>query len=262
MNKNEWTRELNSVEIAVGVISTLVVFVVLFVCMSKKEMAPTSSETTATEATTASTVAASTDSKITEATPAPEDFVSVFAKVAGESIAQEANDILVNQIGFSEVEFVERIDETSNYEILADGIHVVITAMDGYYRVFMPNQSRIFYEDGQVLMTAVEYQDTIIDQDSKSAYYIIAKEIVSQQLKNPRSADFPSFTFSTQDISFTKTGTVITVQSYVDAKNSFGATVRSQWLVQFIPIDMDTYTYETTYININGDKSGTYTEIK
>lgn len=190
------------------------------------------------------------------------DFLTIFSRVVGEDVANGANDVLVNQIGFSELEYEQRLGDTSNYEIIADGTDMVITAMQDYYRVFIPNTSNVFYEDGEVLMTAEEYNDKKISYDDAIVYYIMAQEIIEQNLVNPKSADFPSMAFSGGDIGFAKTGDVITVQSYVDAKNSFNAVVRSNWTVQFIPIDMTTYTYETTYINIDGNTTGTYTETK
>lgn len=190
-----------------------------------------------------------------------EDFMTVFSEIVGEEIANGANEVLVKQIGFTEIEFVKQIDGTSNYEITADGIDMVITAMQDYYRVFIPNTSHVFYEDGEALMTLEQYKEKTISHNDAIVYYIMAQDIISQNLVNPNSADFPSINFNSQDIGFAKTGDIITVQSYVDAKNSFNAKVRSNWTVQFIPLDMNEYTYEVTYISIDGNKAGTYTDI-
>lgn len=202
----------------------------------------------------------STENDTQEETRSDRDFISVLSGEVGDDVAKEVDSIL-NQIGFTEIEYEQQLGETSNYEIVADGIHLVITVMEDYYRVFIPYTSYIFYEEGQVVMTAEEYKDKNIDNNDAIVYYIMAQDIISQSLVNPNSADFPSLTFNAADIAFAKTGDVITVQSYVDAKNALNATVRSNWTVQFIPLDMDTYTYEVTYINIGGDKVGTYTEI-
>lgn len=192
----------------------------------------------------------------------PENFLASFANATNQSTADVVNDVLLNKIGFQDISFSQKLGETSNYEIVADGTYVVVTAIDDYCRVFIPNTSYVFYDDGDVLMTASDFESSIISENDKITYYIMAKEIITDNLVNPASADFPSLTFSPQDIGFAKTGDVITVQSYVDAKNALNATIRSKWTVQFIPIDFDTYTYNTTYINIDGESSGTYTEIE
>lgn len=191
-----------------------------------------------------------------------EDFLTAFSKVAGEEVANGANDVLINQIGFTEIEFKQQLGDTFNYEITADGMEMVITAMQDYYRVFIPNTSKVFYEDGNVILSAEKFNNSRINYNDAITYYIMAQEIVEQNLVNPRSADFPSLTFSAGEIGFAKTGDVITVQSYVDAKNLFNAVVRSNWTVQFIPLDMTTYSYKTTYVNIDGNESGTYTKTQ
>lgn len=191
-----------------------------------------------------------------------EDFLTVFTDVVGSTTAELVNDVLLNQIGFQNISFSQKLGETSNYEIVADGTYMVVTAMDDYCRVFIPNTSYVFYDDGDIILTASDFDNSRVKESDKAIYYIMAQEIITNNLVNPASADFPSLTFSPQDIGFAKTGDVITVQSYVDAKNALNATVRSNWTVQFIPIDSDTYTYDTTYINIDGESSGTYTEIE
>lgn len=188
-------------------------------------------------------------------------FVSDFANIVGADIANGAYDVLANQIGFKNLTFDSQMGETSNYKFYGDGTAMVITAMNDYYRVFIPSTDYIFYEDGEVLLTAEEYADTQIDQYDSYAYYIIAQDIITQCLKDPNTADFPSAVTHPEEIAFAKTGDVITVQSYVDSKNSLGATVRSQWTVQFIPTDLSTYSYEMKYINIDGESIGEYTEV-
>lgn len=187
-------------------------------------------------------------------------FLIDFKSVTNEKIANGAYDVLKNQIGFLEVEFKEQLGDTSNYEITGDGTYMVITAMEGCYRVFIPDTSYIFYEDGKVIMTAEEFGNMMISNDDAIIYYIIAQDIVCQNLKNSNSANFPSINFSSQDIFMKKIDDIITVQSYVDAKNSFNIKVRSNWTVQFIITDKDSFSYELKYINIDGQSSGTYTE--
>lgn len=55
---------------------------------------------------------------------------------------------------------------------------------------------------------------------------------------------------------------IVVVQSYVDAKNDFNAKVRANWIVEFRVIDMDTYSCEAIYINIDGEEVGTFIELK
>lgn len=62
--------------------------------------------------------------------------------------------------------------------------------------------------------------------DYKYSAYNYSKDLVKEKLKSPSSADFPLY-----DESFvTKKGDTYTVIAYVDAKNSFGAEVRTNYV--------------------------------
>ena len=186
-------------------------------------------------------------------------FVDEMKTLTSESIANGAYDVLTNKLGFSDVEFEQKLGDTSNYEITANGVSMVITAMDDYYRVFIPDTSYVLYEDGNVLMNAQDIADRTINWADRISYYLMAQEFIKDCLNNPSSAKFPSINTSS-DIGMSKNGDMITVQGYVDCKNAFNATVRSNYTVQFNVIDMDSYSYEPLYVNIDGDEAGEYTD--
>ena len=204
------------------------------------------------ETTELSTTEAETDISVLS-------FVDEMKTLTSESIANGAYDVLTNKLGFSDVEFEQKLGDTSNYEITANGVSMVITAMDDYYRVFIPDTSYVLYEDGNVLMNAQDIADRTINWADRISYYLMAQEFIKDCLNNPSSAKFPSINTSS-DIGMSKNGDMITVQGYVDCKNAFNATVRSNYTVQFNVIDMDSYSYEPLYVNIDGDEAGEYTD--
>jgi hypothetical protein len=58
--------------------------------------------------------------------------------------------------------------------------------------------------------------------------YVMCQEFVKDQLKAPATADFPYMTNS--DVSVVSTGEGrYSVAGYVDAENSFGATLRTRY---------------------------------
>lgn len=63
----------------------------------------------------------------------------------------------------------------------------------------------------------------------KSDYQYWTQENVKQLLKAPKSADFPSIT---NGWSFGRNQYYVAVQSYVDAQNSFGAQIRSEFTLR------------------------------
>lgn len=191
-----------------------------------------------------------------------DNFLSDLGKVMDKKVAKKAYNILKKKIGFSELEYKDQLDETTNYEIVADGYYMVLTASDNVYRIFIPNSSYVFYEDGEVKMTAADFKSKTIDRSEMYSYYSIAQEIVESSLKNPKSADFPSIITHPEEISMQKDGDIVAVQSYVDAKNSFNATIRTKWMVEFKVLDLETYSYEVLYINMDGETSGEYVELE
>ena len=131
-----------------------------------------------------------------------------------------------------------------------------VVASDDIYRIWGGDFT--FYENGTVVTTKQQMEDVTISDSDRTSYYLIAKEIVMSSLKNPSSASFP---WTTDDIAFVKREDIVAVQGYVDAMNSFGSQIRSQWTVEFRIIDLSAFTYETLYINIDGQTVGTYTDI-
>ena len=190
-----------------------------------------------------------------------DSFLTALKSQLSESVANDAYNILKNDLGFENFTFIKKMDDTTNYVISANGVEVVLTASDKVYRIFIPNSDTVFYEDDTVKMTAKQYEDKQISYGDQSAYYIIAKTIVESALKNPSSAKFPSINTEAGSIAIERNGALVVVQSYVDAKNSFNATVRSNWTVEFMVYDLNNYSYDALYIEIDGEKSGEYIKL-
>lgn len=79
-----------------------------------------------------------------------------------------------------------------------------------------------FYKEGNYIAKLTDYTMTT---DEKTQVMTMSKEVTTGLLKAPSSAKFPSMT----DWKFGKENGVVTVQSYVDAQNSFGANLRSEF---------------------------------
>lgn len=57
--------------------------------------------------------------------------------------------------------------------------------------------------------------------------WVIAKHVVEEKLKSPKSAEFPYI----KEVTITRRSDSIIVKSYVDADNSFGAKIRNNFTV-------------------------------
>lgn len=190
-------------------------------------------------------------------------IVSAFMKDGlDEKVAVKAYNILKKKIGFKKIEYVERMDDTSNYEITADGNDIVMTASDKVYRIFIPDSSYVFYEDEKVKLTAKRFDETTYTQSEASAYYIMAQQIIEDGLDDPNGVKFPSQVFSPEDVAIAKDGDLIAVKSYVDVKNYYGTKVRIDWIVQYTVTDIDSYACNPNYVKIGDDSAGEYIKME
>ena len=201
------------------------------------------------------------EDKEEEPTPIPvldqhDEFITDASEFLSTDISEKLYNILLNDIGFTEIYFIGKNESgDSIWDLGCDDIGVTVTASDDVYMIWSGDYT--FYDSG-VKMTKEQFDSLHVSESDKVAYYLIAKEIVKNSLKSPKSADFP---WLMDDIGFGKNGDIVAVQGYVDAMNSFGAQIRSQWTVEFKVIDLDTYSYEVVYVNIDGESYGTYVEM-
>ena len=69
----------------------------------------------------------------------------------------------------------------------------------------------------------------------KTDYWVKAQYDVTQKLKTPSKAKFPMFS----EEFIEKKDKDVFVYSYVDSQNSFGATVRTRFMVKFVNGDLE-----------------------
>ncbi len=86
-----------------------------------------------------------------------------------------------------------------------------------------------------------------LSSDDTVLYWTIAKDEVKKRLKSPSTAKFP-FAANSEGVSITKSGDYVTVNAYVDAQNSFGAMLRSNFVVR-IRLDGTKYSVESCVID-------------
>ncbi len=131
------------------------------------------------------------------------------------------SDTILAEFGIEESEnctTVTDTDETVRYRCPADGIddfraELIDGDTFGYLQV---TYDMSFYEEWYLPMSIGE----------QSNYQIKIEETVKQLLKAPESANFPSIT---DGWGFGKNKYYVAVQSYVDAQNSFGTEIRSEF---------------------------------
>lgn len=69
----------------------------------------------------------------------------------------------------------------------------------------------------------------VTDDDTLGEVWAMTQSFVRDKLKSPKSADFP--TYGDSKVSITNSGSYYKVTGYVDAENSFGAEIRTTFLL-------------------------------
>lgn len=196
----------------------------------------------------------------TIATTAALDARSQFvfeANTAGlsEDIAGQIYDLLETKLLCTSITFISKSSAgNALWEVNVAGYALKVSAdNDGIYSVRCGSYE--MYDGELVCYTAADLalRDT---SEHRTYYAAIAKEIVKNNLKAPSTAEFPWAT----EFKMQRNGDIVAVSSYVDAQNSFGAIIRSEWTVEFrvINIDLLEYEYETLYVQIGDYTDGTF----
>lgn len=89
--------------------------------------------------------------------------------------------------------------------------------------------------------------DYILSSTEKIYFISYAQNYVKNGLKAPSTAKFPSFFLSLDDYRVTRYKGTVTVSSYVDSQNSFGAMLRSNFVVK-----IGYKTHDCEYLEIAG----------
>lgn len=86
-----------------------------------------------------------------------------------------------------------------------------------------------------------------LDASEYGTFLYLAKDAVTSGLKAPSTAKFPSLILELDQWRIGKKNNVVTIASWVDAQNGFGAMIRDQWAAQF-----DYKSQELLYLEIGG----------
>lgn len=156
----------------------------------------------------------------------------------------------LKSVGIQHIESATIIGEQSNADIGAsfkisyDGYSFVLIVIERKTDYISTGNLTLFQNGKPV----ANFNDYVIDDSEKGSYIYYAKEYVLQTLKAPSTAEFPDTLFKISDWSVSRDKDVVTVKSYVDSQNGFGAMIRSEFAVQ-----MSYSTFACYYIQVNGE---------
>lgn len=149
-----------------------------------------------------------------------------------EAIAMEN---IFKSIGIDEIGSIEADEILDEYEGAGSKGYRVKTIFSNNVILYVSSDNKIicirwadkdFYRDGNVLLN---FGDYFITWDEQNEYNIDAQKRIKALLKAPSTAKFPSI----NNWNFRKDDGKVTVQSYVDSENGFGAKLRSYFQVKY-----------------------------
>lgn len=185
------------------------------------------------EAESPATTASQENAKKLTGLPADVQRVAGLTDEQATAIAGILSDCgFATPTGFTHQDSLDNVLKpgTKGYKAKQDNIELTMYLNeDGtmhYMGAFINGDVREMYKDGQVLHRVSDYTLT---KDEWTNYEIITQKNIKALLKSPKSADFPW----PDEWKIWKDDNGIYVQSYVDAKNSFGADIRSHFQVTY-----------------------------
>lgn len=243
-----------------GCLSFFLIFMFIGFVISKcgNNSSETPLDTSSATSTTSYSTEISTATLESSTQALSEKDLFINALLTNPDVTQEAAsstyDLLI-KMGFEDISSPQNISGTI-FEVNADNLTLTITVSDKPYRILCGDYN--LYENDSVKLTKADIENHRIDSADTTYYYTITQEIVSQYLKDPTNASFGSLS----DTQMARNNPYVAVKGYVDATNSFGAVVRSNFVVEFEVIDLKNFSYNTIYVNIDGESSGKYIDLK
>lgn len=101
------------------------------------------------------------------------------------------------------------------------------------------------FENGKVVN---DINDYIFDAADEGKFIYYAEEYVKQCLISPSTAKFPGLVLERNEWKVSRKKDVVTISSYVDSQNGFGAMLRSNFIIQ-----ISYSTNECLYLELNGE---------
>jgi hypothetical protein len=210
------------------------------------------------ETTVADNQSAASDSQLkpSEASVSkePEIDKNIKAIMDGTTLNQNESEMVFNDlksVGYKSVSSIKEgigtgVDELQSYVFNCDGITTTVTIEKRKTRYIGSGNIDLFHASkGGAIDQITNYA---IPSDKESMAMILAEDFVKQGLKAPSTAEFPGRVFDRDQWKVARNKDLLQVQSYVDSENSFGAMIRSDFIVQ-----MDYETESLIYMEIGGE---------
>lgn len=144
----------------------------------------------------------------------------------------EKIDKVLKECGIDDVDMFEHDSSLDNRHTKGEkGYRITIKDLSGYVFLYIKKngdvhnvayEDSVLYKNNKQLCTL---EDFTITTDEKVDWSVFCEEEVEKVLKSPSTAEFANI----NEWYFKKTKNKLTIEAYVDAENSFGAELRSEF---------------------------------
>jgi hypothetical protein len=169
-------------------------------------------------------------------TPTSIPGLTLLTSVVNLSLADaETAFAVIQSVGFTRMDALSfQLESEGRIHYLADlGYnHMFIITFENNQVIFIGTDQMTLYDASQG--GVVDNINNFVIQDTdRGTFFYLAEQNVKSALKSPSTAEFPSLVLNQDEWSISRDHDVITVRSWVDAQNSFGAMIRSTFVAQY-----------------------------
>lgn len=182
------------------------------------------------------TTTESTTSTTAETTKAIDENVKALMDATGykESVCKKIYNQL-KKCGYESVGKLTEVnttDTTKSYKVTGTyhGSGMIIASKEGLF--YFSWGSDTLY-DAEEPETVKNINDYAVTSSNLYSYMDAVENSILSVLKSPSTAEFPGHVWEADQWGVSTENGIITISSYVDAQNSFGAMIRSNFIAQF-----------------------------
>ncbi len=191
-----------------------------------------------------------TETTVVTTTTAEDKDVSALTSISNLT-ADEAKEILkdLKSVGFDHIDNAvingsqSNADSGASFTVSYNGYSAILIVIERKTDYISSGDITLF-ENGKAIDNINNYT---FSSSEKGEFIYYAKEYVKQSLKAPSTAEFPGTVLEIGEWKVSRNKDVVTVQSYVDSQNGFGAMIRSNFVVQISYTD-----HSCLYMEVDG----------
>lgn len=220
----KYSRFHFNVKMIISIVVVLFAFLAFFNNIGDSENNPTETTTISQTETTTVPVTSAEDKDVSALTS-----ISNLTPDEAKEILKDLKAVGIDHIDKAVINGSQsNADAGASFTVSYNGYSAILIVIERKTD-FIQSGDITLFKNGKAIDNITNY--TFSDSE-KGEFIYYAKEYVKQRLKAPSTAEFPGTVLEIGEWKVSRNKDVVTVRSYVDSQNSFGAMIRSNFAVQ------------------------------